>query len=253
MGDGIGHVAVTGVAIGLLTGTSPTWTAVVVAVARRDADRGHPRARPHQRRRRAGAAVLRRPRRRHPADRSGRAEHGDAPAVPLRLHHHHLRRRRLGDDGAGRSSWCSSASGSRRSSSRSPRTRSSPRSPACAVRGYNLLVAVLAAVSVTVAMRTVGLLLVSRADGRAGGDGPAADPIVPHHPRCRDGPRHGRLGRRPGPLGVRPRRHDGRARPDDRAARAGRLRGHLAARGVAASPPAAGGAVRARRTSPSTR
>lgn len=32
MGDGIGHVAVTGVALGLLTGTSPTWTAVVVAI-----------------------------------------------------------------------------------------------------------------------------------------------------------------------------------------------------------------------------
>jgi zinc transport system permease protein len=32
MGDGIGHVAVTGVALGLLTGTSPTWTAVMVAV-----------------------------------------------------------------------------------------------------------------------------------------------------------------------------------------------------------------------------
>lgn len=32
MGDGIGHVAVTGVALGLLTGTSPTWTAVGVAV-----------------------------------------------------------------------------------------------------------------------------------------------------------------------------------------------------------------------------
>lgn len=31
MGDGIGHIAVTGVAIGLLTGWSPTWTAVVVA------------------------------------------------------------------------------------------------------------------------------------------------------------------------------------------------------------------------------
>jgi zinc transport system permease protein len=31
MGDGIGHVAVTGVALGLLTGTSPTLTAVVVA------------------------------------------------------------------------------------------------------------------------------------------------------------------------------------------------------------------------------
>lgn len=32
LGDGIGHVAVTGVALGLLTGTSPTWTAVAVAV-----------------------------------------------------------------------------------------------------------------------------------------------------------------------------------------------------------------------------
>ncbi|CAN5583580.1 metal ABC transporter permease [soil metagenome] len=32
MGDGIGHVAVTGVALGLLTGLSPTWTAIVVAV-----------------------------------------------------------------------------------------------------------------------------------------------------------------------------------------------------------------------------
>jgi zinc transport system permease protein len=32
MGDGIGHVAVTGVALGLWTGASPTWTAVVVAV-----------------------------------------------------------------------------------------------------------------------------------------------------------------------------------------------------------------------------
>ncbi len=33
MGDGIGHVAVTGVALGLLTGTSPTLTAVIVAIA----------------------------------------------------------------------------------------------------------------------------------------------------------------------------------------------------------------------------
>ena len=32
MGDGIGHVAVTGVAIGLLTGAAPIWTAVVVAI-----------------------------------------------------------------------------------------------------------------------------------------------------------------------------------------------------------------------------
>lgn len=32
MGDGIGHVAVTGLALGLVTGTSPVWTAVLVAV-----------------------------------------------------------------------------------------------------------------------------------------------------------------------------------------------------------------------------
>jgi zinc transport system permease protein len=32
MGDGIGHVAVTGVAVGLFTGTSPTITAVIVAI-----------------------------------------------------------------------------------------------------------------------------------------------------------------------------------------------------------------------------
>ena len=33
IGDGLGHVAVTGVAIGLLTGLSPTWTAIIVAIA----------------------------------------------------------------------------------------------------------------------------------------------------------------------------------------------------------------------------
>jgi zinc transport system permease protein len=33
MGDGIGHIAVTGVALGLLTGAAPTLTAVLVAVA----------------------------------------------------------------------------------------------------------------------------------------------------------------------------------------------------------------------------
>lgn len=33
MGDGIGHVALTGVALGLLTGWAPTWTAVGVAIA----------------------------------------------------------------------------------------------------------------------------------------------------------------------------------------------------------------------------
>lgn len=33
LGDGLGHVALTGVALGLLTGVAPLWTAIVVAVA----------------------------------------------------------------------------------------------------------------------------------------------------------------------------------------------------------------------------
>jgi len=46
LGDGLGHVAVTGVALGLLTGVAPTWTAVVVAMLGAIAievirDRGH--------------------------------------------------------------------------------------------------------------------------------------------------------------------------------------------------------------------
>ena len=45
MGDGIGHVAVTGVAVGLLTGTSPTLTAVVVAILAAVAIEADPRAR----------------------------------------------------------------------------------------------------------------------------------------------------------------------------------------------------------------
>lgn len=32
LGDGIGHITVTGVAVGILTGTSPTWTAILAAV-----------------------------------------------------------------------------------------------------------------------------------------------------------------------------------------------------------------------------
>ena len=73
MGDGIGHVAVTGVALGLLTGTSPPFTAVVVAILGAVVIEVVRDARPHQRRRRAGAAVLRRHRRRRAAHRSGRA------------------------------------------------------------------------------------------------------------------------------------------------------------------------------------
>ncbi len=90
MGDGIGHVAVTGVALGLLTGTSPTLTAVIVAVV--------------------GAVVIEliRGSGRTSGDvalallfyggiaggvlhhRAGRAERRDAEHLPVRVDHHDL-------------------------------------------------------------------------------------------------------------------------------------------------------------------
>ena len=81
-------------------------------------------------------------------------------AVPLRLDHHDLGDRRAGDDGAGRRRH-------RVCVGLSPQLFAVAQDQEFAhvaglkVRVYNVLVAVLAAVSVTVAMRTVGLLLVS--------------------------------------------------------------------------------------------
>ncbi len=101
MGDGIGHIAVTGVALGLLTGASPTITAVIVAVI--------------------GAVVI------EVIRESGRtsgdvalallfyggiaggvlltglagAERRDAEHLPVRLDHHDLVDRRVGHDRAG--------------------------------------------------------------------------------------------------------------------------------------------------------
>ena len=177
MGDGIGHVAVTGVALGLLTGTSPTWTAVVVAILGAVAHRGDPRARAHQRRRRAGAAVLRRPRRRRAAHRAGRPERrarcstylfGSITTISVTdvLRH----------DGAGRGGRRGRCVGLAPQLFAVAQDQEFARVAGLNVRVYNLLVAVLAAVSVTVAMRTVGLLLVSRADGGAGRDRAAAHP-----------------------------------------------------------------------------
>jgi zinc transport system permease protein len=160
MGDGIGHVAVTGVALGLLTGTSPTLTAIIVAVL--------------------GAATIEIIRER--ARTSGDVAlallfyGGIAGGVLL-----------IGLDGQGAATLQSYLFGSIATLSPADvwvtvglaaaviglTVGLSPQLFAVAqdqefarvaglnVRVYNLLVAVLAAVTVTVAMRTVGLLLVS--------------------------------------------------------------------------------------------
>ncbi len=160
LGDGIGHVSVTGVALGLLTGTSPTYTAVAVAVV--------------------GAVVIELIR------ATGRTS-GDV-ALAL-LFYGGIAGGVLITGLAGQSAATLNTYlfGSITTISTSdvvvtavlaalvvgvatglsPQLFSVAQDPDFAqvsglrVRGYNLLVSVLAAVTVTVAMRTVGLLLVS--------------------------------------------------------------------------------------------
>ena len=160
MGDGIGHVAVTGVALGLVTGASPTWTAVAVAIV--------------------GAALIE-------VIRERGQNNGDV-ALAL-LFYGGLAGGVLltGIGGQSAARLQSYLFGSITTISvndvlvtmvlaaivivvcvgLSPQLfavaqdQEFARVAGLRVRAYNLLVAVLAAVSVTVAMRTVGLLLVS--------------------------------------------------------------------------------------------
>ena len=96
LGDGIGHIAVTGVALGLLTGTSPTWTAVVVAILGAVLIEVIREQRPHQRRRGAGPALLRRARRRRAHHRPRRPGREQPQRLPLRLGDQHLARATCG-------------------------------------------------------------------------------------------------------------------------------------------------------------
>jgi zinc transport system permease protein len=160
LGDGIGHVAVTGVAIGLLTGTSPTWTAIAVAIL--------------------GAMAI---------EIIRELGHTNGDVALALLFYGGLAGGVLitGLAGQGANKLQAYLFGSITSLSNAdvwftialgvcivavtlgllPQLFAVASDPEFAqvaglrVRGYNLLVAVLAAVTVTVAMRTVGLLLVS--------------------------------------------------------------------------------------------
>ena len=94
MGDGLGHVAVTGVALGLLTGWAPLWTAIVVAVGgavlievirERGRTSGDVALALFFYGGIAGGVLL--------TGLAGGTPH--AQQVPLRVDHHHLRRRGL--------------------------------------------------------------------------------------------------------------------------------------------------------------
>jgi zinc transport system permease protein len=144
LGDGIGHICVTGVALGLLTGTSPTFTAIVIAII--------------------GALVIELIR------SSGKAS-GDV-ALAL-LFYGGIAGGLVLISAAGNGAFALQGYlfGSITAISWSDVTVSVllavandedfARTTGVSVRFYNVLISVLAAVSVSVAMRTVGLLLVS--------------------------------------------------------------------------------------------
>ena len=226
LGDGLGHVAVTGVALGLLTGTSPTWIAVVVAVLGAVAievirERGHTNGDVALALLfyggLAGGVLDHRPRRPERLDAAGRSSSARSPASRPPT----WSPRRAGRGRRRALRWACS-----------PQLFAVAQDPEFArvagvpIRFYNLLVAVLAAVTVTVAMRTVGLLLVSALMVVPVATVAAADPLLPHHAGRGDGPRPGRLARRAAAGGVPLLRFDADVAPgpDDRAARPGRLR-----------------------------
>lgn len=160
MGDGIGHVAVTGVAIGLLTGFSPLWTAVLVAtigsvlieiIRERGRTNGDVALALLFYGGLAGGVFV-----------SGLA--GDSAATLNRYLFGSLTTLSPGDvvvTGVLAIAVVLLCLGLAPQLFAVAQDQEFARVSGIPVRAYNVLVAVLAAVSVTVAMRTVGLLLVS--------------------------------------------------------------------------------------------
>ncbi|MFC7468003.1 metal ABC transporter permease [Actinomadura keratinilytica] len=160
MGDGIGHVAMTGVALGFLLNTSPVWMATAVAVlgsvgmelirsrGRTSGDvalallftAAWPRCHDHQ----PGAGRL----------------HRQPQHLPLRLHHHGLPED-LTAVVVLALLVLAVTLGLRRQLFAVCQDEEFARVTGLPVRLLNLVIAVTAAVTVTVAMRIVGLLLVS--------------------------------------------------------------------------------------------
>jgi zinc transport system permease protein len=160
LGDGLGHVAVTGVALGLLTGTSPTWFAVVVAVLGAVAieiirERGHTQGD-------VALALLF-----YGGLAGGVLVTGLAAQSASTLQSYlfgsiltvsYTDLLTASVLAAGVVTLCLGLAPQLFAVSQDPEFA---RVSGLRVRAYNLLVAVLAAITVTVAMRTVGLLLVS--------------------------------------------------------------------------------------------
>ena len=162
IGDGIGHVAFAGVAAGYLLGISPVLTALVAVGRRRGRDRVAARAgstRPATRRSRSSST-----RASPPASCSSRrpARSNVEPLrVPLRLdpdgdaQRPRARRRARGSPGSGRSRCSTARSCGVALDEEGARVAGVP------VAVLNVVLAVLAAMTIAVSMRIVGILLIA--------------------------------------------------------------------------------------------
>ena len=159
MGDGIGHVAVAGIGASLLFGTSPTWTALVVAVAAALVIEFLPRSRQRDRRPRARARVLRRHRRGCGA-RQPLGDQHQPPALPVRVDPHRDGQRRV-DGARARRAIVLAIGFTGRALLAVVLDEDSARCPGIPARALNAMLAVLTAVTVVTAMRIVGVLLVA--------------------------------------------------------------------------------------------
>ena len=238
MGDGIGHVAVTGVALGLLTGASPTWTAVVVAILGAVLievirEQGHTNGD-------VALALLF-----YGGIAGGVLITGIAGQSAAQLQQYlfgSITTIAVGDV------WITMvlaavvviiAVGLLPQLFAVAQDEEFAQVAGLNVRGYNLLVAVLAAVTVTVAMRTVGLLLVSALMVVPVATAQQITRVVPYDARPGDAAGRRLVARRAGAGGARAGGVAHRPGPLDRAARPGRLRADLAGRRTPATTCAA--------------
>ena len=170
LGDGIGHVALTGVALGWLVGS---WAGAGAADAlavpgrrdrrgrRLDRHRAGARARPDQRRPRPRAHVLRRHRGRRPAHQARRRHQRQPHQLPVRLDLDRVRPPTCGGPSRWPSLVLGVGVGLRTALFAVSHDEEFARASGLPVRLLSMLVATIAALTVTIAMRVVGLLLVS--------------------------------------------------------------------------------------------
>ena len=162
IGDGMGHVALAGVAIGLVTGAAPVLDRPRRRRHRGGRHRAAPRPGPHQRRRRARRHLLRRHRRRRRHHQQVARRHAGQPhEVPLRLDPHDAARATSTSSPGSPSSSPSTTWALRPRLFAVANDEEYARAVGIPVLPLNIVLAVLTATTVVVAMRVVGLLLIS--------------------------------------------------------------------------------------------